>query len=95
MLECVVNVSEGRDMAVLRTIAEACGPALVDVHTDGDHHRSVFTLAGPGPRDACEAVRSLAAAVAGHLTIVEHTGEHARVHPAVDSVESEWRPGGC
>ena len=78
VLECVVNVSEGRDMAVLRTIAEACGPALVDVHTDGDHHRSVFTLAGPGPRDACDAVRSLAEAVAGHLTIVEHTGEHPR-----------------
>ena len=30
----------------------ACGPSLVDVHADADHHRSVFTLAGPGPRDA-------------------------------------------
>jgi glutamate formiminotransferase / 5-formyltetrahydrofolate cyclo-ligase len=78
VLECVVNVSEGRDMAVLRTIAEACGPSLIDVHTDADHHRSVFTLAGPGPRDACEGARALASAVAGHLTIVNHAGEHPR-----------------
>ncbi len=65
-------------MAVLRTIAEACGPSLIDVHTDPDHHRSVFTLAGPGPRDACDGARALASAVAGHLTIVKHEGEHPR-----------------
>lgn len=65
-------------MAVLRTIAEACGPSLIDVHTDADHHRSVFTLAGPGPRDAREGARALASAVAGHLTIVNHAGEHPR-----------------
>jgi glutamate formiminotransferase len=78
VLECVANVSEGRDMDVLREIAEACGPSLVDVHADGDHHRSVFTLAGPGQRDACEGARALAAAVAGRLTITEHEGEHPR-----------------
>ena len=65
-------------MAVLRAIADACGPALIDVHTDADHHRSVFTLAGPGPRDACEGARGLASAVAGHLSIVKHEGEHPR-----------------
>lgn len=78
VLECVINVSEGRDMDVLRVLAEACGPSLVDVHADADHHRSVFTLAGPGPRDACEGARRLAAAVAGHLSIVGHEGEHPR-----------------
>lgn len=65
-------------MDVLRALAEACGPSLVDVHADGDHHRSVFTLAGPGPRDACVGARALAAAVAGHLTIADHEGEHPR-----------------
>ena len=45
VLECVINVSEGRDMDRLLTIARACGPSLIDVHTDPDHHRSVFTLA--------------------------------------------------
>src|SRR5258707_329464 len=57
VLECVINVSEGRDMVRLRTIARACGPSLVDVHADPDHHRSVFTLAGPGPRDAVAGAR--------------------------------------
>ena len=48
MLECVPNVSEGRDDALLTDLATACGPSLLDVHPDQDHHRCVFTLAGPG-----------------------------------------------
>ncbi len=65
-------------MDVLAAIAQACGPALVDVHADGDHHRSVFTLAGPGPRDAVGGARLLAAAIAERCSIVEHEGEHPR-----------------
>jgi glutamate formiminotransferase len=78
VLECVINVSEGRDMARLRAIAQACGPSLVDVHADPDHHRSVFTLAGPGGRDAAQGARALAAAVAEQCSIVGHEGEHPR-----------------
>jgi glutamate formiminotransferase len=77
-LECVVNVSEGRDMARLLTIARASGPALVDVHADGDHHRSVFTLAGPGAHDAAPGARALALAVAEQCSITGHEGEHPR-----------------
>jgi glutamate formiminotransferase len=77
-LECVVNVSEGRDMDRLLTVARACGPSLVDVHTDADHHRSVFTLAGPGGHDAVPAARALAAAVAEQISLVDHDGEHPR-----------------
>ena len=66
-------------MHVLRVLADACGPSLIDVHADRDHHRSVFTLAGPGPRDACAGARQLASAVAAHLSIVGHEGEHPRV----------------
>lgn len=65
-------------MELLRTIARACGAALVDVHADGEHHRSVFTLAGPAPRDAIASARSLAVAVAERCTIVGHAGEHPR-----------------
>jgi glutamate formiminotransferase len=78
VLECVINVSEGRDMERLRFLAEACGPSLVDVHADEDHNRAVFTLAGPGFRDAVHGARRLAAAVAERCSIVEHTGEHPR-----------------
>ena len=78
VLECVINVSEGRDVDMLRSVARASGPSLVDVHVDADHHRSVFTLAGPGPRDAAPGARLLAAAVAEMGSIAGHVGEHPR-----------------
>lgn len=79
MLECVANVAEGRDSGLLETLAAACGPALLDLHTDPDHHRSVFTLAGPGDRDAAVAVAGLAAAVAAHVDLRAHRGVHPRL----------------
>ena len=47
MLEAVPNVSEGRDAEAIAEIGAAfsTGAALLDVHSDADHHRSVFTLA--------------------------------------------------
>jgi glutamate formiminotransferase len=78
VLETVVNVSEGRDTDALRWIGQAAVASLIDIHADADHHRSVFTLAGPGPRDACDATRTLAAAVAERVSIVGHEGEHPR-----------------
>jgi glutamate formiminotransferase len=78
VLECVPNVSEGRDPAVLDALAAACGPSLLDRHADTDHHRSVFTLAGPGQRDAETAVASLARAVATQLDLTDHEGAHPR-----------------
>ncbi len=49
-LLAVPNVSEGREQASVRAIAQAFtahGRArLLDVHSDADHHRSVLTLAG-------------------------------------------------
>jgi glutamate formiminotransferase len=74
----VGNVSEGRDMDKLRVLAQAAGPSLLDVHADADHHRSVFTLAGPGSHDAVEGARALAVAVAHYVTLVGHAGEHPR-----------------
>jgi glutamate formiminotransferase len=76
VLECVANVSEGRDRTTLRELADRCGRALLDVHTDTDHHRSVFTLAGPGGHDAIGAARELAAAVAARVSIEAHDGVH-------------------
>ena len=46
-LESVPNFSEGRDQATIDALAEALGgEALLDVHSDVDHNRSVFTLVG-------------------------------------------------
>ena len=48
-LLAIPNVSEGRDQAAIDAIAYAFDGRLLDVHSDTDHHRSVFTLAGePG-----------------------------------------------
>lgn len=78
MLECVANVSEGRDRDLLATLVQACGSSLLDLHVDPDHHRSVFTLAGPGPREAEAAIRSLARVVARNVDIGGHSGVHPR-----------------
>jgi glutamate formiminotransferase len=78
VLECVINVSEGRDARVLRALANACGPALLDLHADADHHRSVFTIGGPGARDAEAGARRLADAVAERVSIIDHEGVHPR-----------------
>src|ERR1700744_2529871 len=78
LLECVVNVSEGRDEEVLRQLAAAAGPSLLDQHRDPDHNRTVFTLAGAADLVA-EASRGLATATLAHLDLRRHTGAHPRL----------------
>ena len=73
MLECVVNISEGRDRRLLSALDAACGNDLLDRHTDRHHHRSVFTLVGE------EAVRALATEVVDRLTLDRHVGAHPRL----------------
>lgn len=77
MLECVINVSEGRDTAFLAHLRAAAGAACLDVHSDADHHRSVFTLAGEDAAVEAAARRLTAAAVAG-LDLARHAGAHPR-----------------
>jgi glutamate formiminotransferase / 5-formyltetrahydrofolate cyclo-ligase len=47
-LEAVPNFSEGRDRLTIEAIGEALGESarLLDVHSDADHNRSVYTLVG-------------------------------------------------
>jgi glutamate formiminotransferase/glutamate formiminotransferase/formiminotetrahydrofolate cyclodeaminase len=47
ILLAVPNISEGRDRGAVSQIARSfSGLLLLDVHSDADHDRSVFTLAG-------------------------------------------------
>jgi glutamate formiminotransferase len=78
VLECVANVSEGRNRVVLDALVHACGPSLLDLHTDADHHRSVFTLAGPDATGAAEAARALARRAIGLVDLRLHDGVHPR-----------------
>jgi glutamate formiminotransferase len=64
---------------VLDALAAACGRALLDLHSDPDHHRSVLTLASPEPGGTEAAVRRLATVVAEDLSILDHTGVHPRL----------------
>jgi glutamate formiminotransferase len=77
IIECVANVSEGRDQAVLAHLAAAAAPVLLDLHRDPDHHRSVFTLAGEADAVAASA-QALATACVAHLDLSVHEGAHPR-----------------
>jgi glutamate formiminotransferase len=76
-LECVANVSEGRNEQRLAKLVDACGASLLDVHTDPDHHRSVFTLGGPGP-DVEAAARRLCTEAVATGDLAGHRGAHPR-----------------
>lgn len=73
LLECVVNISEGRDSSLLDELVAACGGDLLDVHVDPHHHRSVFTLVGE------RAPRSLATCAVELLDLRHHHGVHPRL----------------
>ena len=82
-LESVPNVSEGRDEATLRELRAAFSTSarLLDVHSDWDHHRSVFTLVGSGE----ELVATLFAGIATAAELIdlrEHEGAHPRIGAA-------------
>ncbi len=80
MLEAVPNVSEGRDPTVLGAIATsfASRATLLDVHSDADHHRSVFTLVG----EDAELVEALLAGIATTVELVDLRRQEG-VHPRV------------
>lgn len=84
MIECVVNVSEGRRAEVVAAVAEAAGRAVLDVHVDPDHHRSVATLAGE-PDLVIEAATALARVAVRLIDLAAHAGVHPRLG-AVDVV---------
>jgi glutamate formiminotransferase / 5-formyltetrahydrofolate cyclo-ligase len=82
ILECVINVSEGRRAEVVDALVLAAGGALLDLHSDADHNRSVLTLAGP---DVEPAARRVAGTAVEHVDLRVHEGVHPRFG-AVDVV---------
>jgi len=72
------NVSEGRDAAAIDRIGQAFGDALIDVHSDVDHHRSAYTLAGP-PGELARAVVNGAREAVSTIRLDAHEGVHPRV----------------
>ncbi|MGK2954951.1 MAG: glutamate formimidoyltransferase [Solirubrobacterales bacterium] len=83
-LLAVPNLSEGRDFAALDRLQESLGNevVLLDRHTDVDHHRAVFTIAGP-PGDMVKALTGLAAATTREIDMSTWEG----IHPAIGSMD--------
>jgi glutamate formiminotransferase len=72
------NVSEGRNADAIKQIGAAFGDGLLDVHSDADHHRSAYTLAG-APGELAPAVARGAARAVKLIRIDAHDGIHPRV----------------
>ncbi|MGC1165016.1 MAG: hypothetical protein WA862_02810 [Solirubrobacterales bacterium] len=84
VLLAVPNLSEGRDRDRLTALEKTFGRgvSLLDRHTDADHDRTVFTLAG-GPGPLMDAL--VAAAEEASETI--DMGSYRGVHPAIGALD--------
>jgi glutamate formiminotransferase / 5-formyltetrahydrofolate cyclo-ligase len=83
VLESVPNFSEGRDRGTIDAIGAALSARarLLDVHSDEDHNRSVFTLVGS--EGELEAALADAVAVARErIDLRAHEGAHPRIGAA-------------
>jgi glutamate formiminotransferase len=83
-LLAVPNVSEGADRGRLDRLQSAFirGARLLDRHSDADHDRSVFTLAGePGPL-----TEALASGAAEAIETIDMRG-YGGVHPAIGALD--------
>lgn len=77
MFECVVNISEGRDLPLLEQITRAGGISLRDRHRDRHHNRSVFTLINESDALLMD-LHSLVQSAYQRLDLRRHSGVHPR-----------------
>ena len=88
VIECVPNISEGRDRDRVAEIASAVraapGVRLLDVSSDSAHNRSVLTFVGDSA-GVRAGVLALFDAAVPRIDLTRHAGEHPRMG-AVDVV---------
>jgi glutamate formiminotransferase len=82
-LESVPNFSEGRDGETIDALRRSLsrGVDLLDVHSDPDHNRSVFTLVGE-EEPLVEALLVAIAQARQRIDLRRHEGAHPRVGAA-------------
>ncbi len=82
LIECVPNISEGRDRSKIDAIAAVVetveGVRLLDVDPGGSTHRTVITFVGP-PETIVEAAFRLISKAAELIDMSKHHGEHPRM----------------
>jgi glutamate formiminotransferase len=83
LLESVPNVSEGCDRAVIEAVAQAFAgrSRVLDIHSDAEHHRSVYTIVAE-ENDLAAALFAGIARAAELIDLREHVGIHPRVGAA-------------
>jgi glutamate formiminotransferase len=88
LVECVPNVSEGRDSAVIEGIVGAVkgapGVELLDWSADPDHNRAVLTYVGE-PEAVLAATQALCLEAFAAIDMRSHEGAHPRLG-AVDVI---------
>ena len=89
MYECVPNISEGRDQSTIDAVADAvrgtAGVHLLNIHSDPDHNRSVFTYVSESADAIREATLRLYEVAVPRVDLRIHHGAHPRIG-AVDVV---------
>jgi glutamate formiminotransferase/glutamate formiminotransferase/formiminotetrahydrofolate cyclodeaminase len=89
-LLAVPNVSEGRDGAIIEAISRAFATdaevRLLDVHADGDHDRSVFTLAG-APGELADALVGGAGEAISRIDVMSERDGKRGVHPHIGAID--------
>jgi|TARA_B110000467_G_scaffold52257_1_gene47841 glutamate formiminotransferase len=82
LVECVPNISEGRDSEKIQRIIDAAshieGCAVLGVEPDADYNRTVITLAG-APSAVSEAAFLLVRTAIAEIDMRGHAGEHPRL----------------
>jgi glutamate formiminotransferase len=83
-LEAVPNFSEGRDRSVVKDIGRALAERaeLLDIHSDVDHNRTVYTLVGT----QAELVDALVAGIDVARSRIDLRG-HRGVHPRIGAAD--------
>jgi glutamate formiminotransferase/formiminotetrahydrofolate cyclodeaminase len=86
LVECVPNISEGRDQGVIDAVAgvvgEVDGVHLLDVDPGAETNRTVITFIGP-PEPVAEAAFQVVKRAAELIDMSRHSGAHPR-HGATD-----------
>lgn len=81
LIECVPNISEGRDMHKIKTISNVVetveGVKLLDVDPGKATNRTVITFVGE-PKNVIEAAFKLVKKAAELIDMSKHSGEHPR-----------------
>ncbi len=78
MFECVINISEGRDLPALEQLSRAAGSSLRDRHRDRFHNRAVFTMINERDQLLLD-VHSLVHSAYRLLDLRQHSGVHPRL----------------